>query len=318
MGSSSSSAPGPRTSARAIATRAVSPPESSRAAAPGTPAQPRVGQRGAERLLRGSASANARLTARRPAASPAAAPTSPTRRRSSHGSSSRASCPPTSTARPPARRAAPGSAAGSTSPRPKARAAPSPRRRPLPGRSRARPPARRAPRPGPGSRSRAEVSPVRPALARTPRSAGVAEQPEADLLDLRVLVQRRPRGGDRDLRGARRRVAVDAGRDRRERDRAAAVLGRELDRPPVAGRQQLRLALAAAVPDRPDGVDDVVDGQPPGAGDLRVARVAAAEPAALLEQLRPGRAVDRAVDAAAPEQARVRGVDDRVGRRRPA
>ena len=40
--------------------------------------------------------------------------------------------------------------------------------------------------------------------------------------------------------------------------------------------------------------------------------VAAAERAALLEQRRPGGAVDRAVDPAAAEQARVGGVDDRV------
>ena len=53
------------------------------------------------------------------------------------------------------------------------------------------------------------------------------------------------------------RVAVDAGRDRREGDARAAVPGGELDRAAVAGGEQLRLAAAAAVPDRADGVDDV-------------------------------------------------------------
>jgi hypothetical protein len=49
-------------------------------------------------------------------------------------------------------------------------------------------------------------------------------------------------------------------------------------------------------------VDHVRGGQLAGAGDLRVAGVATAERPALLEQLRPGGPVDRAVDAAAAEQ----------------
>src|SRR6185312_9407933 len=53
--------------------------------------------------------------------------------------------------------------------------------------------------------------------------------------------------------------------------------------------------------------------QAPRAGELGIAGVAAAQRPARLEQLGPGRPVDRAVDPAAAEQARVRGVDDRVG-----
>src|SRR5687768_8923962 len=48
------------------------------------------------------------------------------------------------------------------------------------------------------------------------------------------------------------------------------------------------------------------------AGDARFAGRTATEPAALLEQSRARRAVDGAVDAAAPEQRGVRRVDDRL------
>ena len=52
--------------------------------------------------------------------------------------------------------------------------------------------------------------------------------------------------------------------------------------------------------------------QPIAAGDLGVAGLAAMERAAFGEQLGPGGAMDRAVDAAAAEQRRIRGVDDGV------
>jgi hypothetical protein len=52
------------------------------------------------------------------------------------------------------------------------------------------------------------------------------------------------------------------------------------------------------------------------AGDLRVAGVASAQRAALSQQFRPGRPVDRAVDAAAAEQRAVGGVDDGVDLKR--
>jgi hypothetical protein len=44
--------------------------------------------------------------------------------------------------------------------------------------------------------------------------------------------------------------------------------------------------------------------------------LASPEPAALLEQAGPGRPVDGAVDAAAPEKARVGGVHDGIDRQR--
>ena len=59
-------------------------------------------------------------------------------------------------------------------------------------------------------------------------------------------------------------------------------------------------------------MDHVLRGQAVAERDLGVAGGAAAERAAFAQQLRPGGAVDRAVDPAAAEQRVVRGVDDRV------
>ncbi len=80
----------------------------------------------------------------------------------------------------------------------------------------------------------------------------------------------------------------------------------------MARGEQLRLAVSATSPNGADGVNHVPRSKPSGARRLGVTGVAAAQQAALREQLRPGRAVDRTVDSAPTEQARVRSVDDRV------
>jgi hypothetical protein len=74
----------------------------------------------------------------------------------------------------------------------------------------------------------------------------------------------------------------------------------------------LILALAAAMPDRPDGVDHMAGAEPISSGDPGVAGRAAAQCAALRKQFRPGRAMDGSVDAAAAKQRRIGGVDDGV------
>ncbi len=86
----------------------------------------------------------------------------------------------------------------------------------------------------------------------------------------------------------------------------------DLERSPVAGGKQRRLAVRSAVPDRTDRVDHVPRAQPVSAGKLRVAGRAAAERAALLEQPRAGCTMDRAVDATASEQRLVRRIHDRI------
>ena len=86
----------------------------------------------------------------------------------------------------------------------------------------------------------------------------------------------------------------------------------EFDGAAVARGQGLVFALAAAMPDRADGMNHMPRRQPISPGDLGFAGRAALERAAFCQQLRAGRAMDRAIDAAPAKQGRVRGVDDGV------
>ena len=79
--------------------------------------------------------------------------------------------------------------------------------------------------------------------------------------------------------------------------------------------EQLLLPRVAASPDRADGVDDMARLEAVAARDLGLARVAAAERAALREQLGARGAMDGAIHAAPAEQRGVGGVDDGVDRR---
>ncbi len=107
-------------------------------------------------------------------------------------------------------------------------------------------------------------------------------------------------------------IAVDAGGDQREGHRFAVVLLRQRQGAAIAGRQQLALAVRAALPDGADGVDHVLAGQVVSPGDLGLAGFAAVQRAALLQQPRAGGAVDGAVHAPAAQQRLVGGVDDGV------
>src|SRR5579862_1826810 len=113
-----------------------------------------------------------------------------------------------------------------------------------------------------------------------------------------------------------RREAIDAGRDRGKCDRGQAMGHGQVQRRAIAGCQQLLLTLAAAVPDRTDGVNDMLRRQPITAGDLGGAGRAAAKRSAFDKQFRSGGAMDRAVDATAAEQAPIGGIDDGVDRKR--
>src|SRR5581483_8663100 len=90
-----------------------------------------------------------------------------------------------------------------------------------------------------------------------------------------------------------------------------------LQRMTVAVGQQAILAVVAAAPDRPHGVDDDPRGQPEPWRRLRLSGLAPTEQSAGMDQLGPRGAVDRAVDAASAQQRGIGGVDDRVyGERR--
>ena len=86
----------------------------------------------------------------------------------------------------------------------------------------------------------------------------------------------------------------------------------EFDGTGVAGGKCRILTLAAAVPDRTDGMNDMPRRQPITPGQLGVAGAAAMERAAFGQQLRPGCAMDRAVYAAAAQQRSIGSVDNGI------
>jgi hypothetical protein len=118
--------------------------------------------------------------------------------------------------------------------------------------------------------------------------------------------------GDRDLGGSIGGEPINASRYRGKSDSGEAMLSGKLERAAIAGCEQDRLAGAAAAPDRPNGMNDVTGLQVETGRDLGLARRAAAEPKAGRQQLRPGGAVDGALDAAAAGELRIGGVDDRI------
>ena len=70
--------------------------------------------------------------------------------------------------------------------------------------------------------------------------------------------------------------------------------------------------MPAAAPDRADGVDDVPAGQPIGPRELCLPGPAAAEPAALRQQLRACGTVNAAIHPSAAQQRFIGGVDNGV------
>jgi hypothetical protein len=115
---------------------------------------------------------------------------------------------------------------------------------------------------------------------------------------------------DGDARRLRGRIAVDAGRDRREGDAFEHPFGGDLQRIPVAARKKLRLARAAAVPDRADAMKDEARRKPITAGKPAFAGRTAADRPALLGKAGSGGPEDRAAYAAALRQRIVRGIGD--------
>jgi hypothetical protein len=85
----------------------------------------------------------------------------------------------------------------------------------------------------------------------------------------------------------------------------------EFDRADIAGHERLIFAPASAVP-QPDGMNHMPRRQTVTPCDFGVAGLAAMERAAFGQKFGPGRAMDRAIDAATAEQRRVRSVDDGV------
>src|SRR5689334_16843729 len=80
----------------------------------------------------------------------------------------------------------------------------------------------------------------------------------------------------------------------------------------ITTRQQFVLTVPAVAPDRSDRVDHPFGRELVAQGDFRLAGWTAAERAAFFEQPRPGRAMNRAIHAAATQQSRVRRIYNRV------
>ena len=110
------------------------------------------------------------------------------------------------------------------------------------------------------------------------------------------------------------RVAVNAATDRRECDGLQVVGDGEAEAVAIAAGQSLRLAVVAVAVTWADGVNDVAGFQAVAVGEAGLAGGAAADCAALAQQVRAGGAVDGAVDASSAEQGLVGGVDDGVDR----
>src|SRR5207237_7225776 len=133
-----------------------------------------------------------------------------------------------------------------------------------------------------------------------------------------LVQEKRADGLRRDARGFRARIAESAGRDRGESDGLKSVLDCERERVVITSGQQFRLTPAVIAPDGADSVNHMTRGQVARRCDdglarrqpIRVAR--AAYFLALGQNLWPARAMDRAVHAAAAEQARIGRVYNRV------
>jgi len=124
--------------------------------------------------------------------------------------------------------------------------------------------------------------------------------------------QRLDRGRHRDPRRAIGRETIDAGGNGRKGNRSKVVGLAKLTCAPITRRQRFIFALVSTVPNRAHGVNYMPRRQPITPGDFGVAGCAAVKRAAFRQQLRPGRPMDRAIHAAAAEQRRISGVDDRV------
>ena len=107
-------------------------------------------------------------------------------------------------------------------------------------------------------------------------------------------------------------VAEDAGGDQRERHCFTLMCLGQRQARPIAGGQLLPLAMSAASPHRPNGVNHIPAGEEVGFCDLGVAGFAAAKPSALGQQLRPCRTMDAPIHPAPAQQGLLGRVDNGV------
>src|SRR6516162_10852757 len=94
---------------------------------------------------------------------------------------------------------------------------------------------------------------------------------EDDLLQ-RVEPIEAAHGSNRGRHRELQRIPVRTAADRRKRDRGELVRDGKLERAPIARGEQLRLAVAAAMPYRADRVNDMSREKPVSGGNLGLSR----------------------------------------------
>jgi len=115
-----------------------------------------------------------------------------------------------------------------------------------------------------------------------------------------------------DLRRFRDRITICAATDRRKSNRLDAIFNRELQRAPIAIRQDLRLMAFSSSPNRANCVNDKTRRQTISASNFRCTGSTTAEGPAVRKQLRASPAVNRAIDSATAEERSVRRVYDGI------
>ena len=101
-----------------------------------------------------------------------------------------------------------------------------------------------------------------------------------------------------------------------EGNRPGRVPGRDFERAAIAGSEQIGFPALLAAPDRADGMNDELGGQPVSAGPLGIPGGASTETSAFVQQSWPRRSMDGAIDSAATEQRIVGGIDDGINHQR--
>lgn len=131
--------------------------------------------------------------------------------------------------------------------------------------------------------------------------ADVGEAAEDDAVDGGCVLQRLDGRCERDACRALGGKTIDAGGNGRKGNRSQAVALAEFDDAGIAGRQRPILAPVTALPYWPDGVDHMPGWKPITGRDLGIAGRTAMKRAAFGKQLRSGRAMNSAINAAAAE-----------------
>lgn len=119
-------------------------------------------------------------------------------------------------------------------------------------------------------------------------------------------------GAHRDDCGLIRRVAVNPGGNGGKGDAPRARGHRLFQGTPVGRGKERGFTVASAPPHRPHGVNDEAGRETKARRDFGVASGAAAKRPTRRQQFGTGRPVDRAIHAAASQQAVVRRVDNGV------